>query len=170
MVYPVHSNIKEEDPWPSNIFAVCLACQERVCIYSKPLSTGTQSLSGRRSSLTKRKCRMDERDRLICACRLYLQGGRLSSFALFLLPWRWRRHVPPKCRCIINPHCATSQKAAGILHSHRRENLKSYILGFVLLRVIRKLEGGGVVYRSMRKHLLRAALEIMNILIYFYIL
>jgi hypothetical protein len=31
-----------------------------------------------------------------------------SSLALFLLPWRWRRHVPPICRFIINSHGATS--------------------------------------------------------------
>jgi hypothetical protein len=29
---------------------------------------------------------------------------------VFLLPWRWRWHVPPKRRFITNPHSATSQK------------------------------------------------------------
>jgi hypothetical protein len=32
------------------------------------------------------------------------------SLVLFLLPWRWRRHVPPKQGFIIIPHGATSQK------------------------------------------------------------
>jgi hypothetical protein len=36
----------------------------------------------------------------------------LFLLALFLLPWRWRRHGPPKRRFIINPHVATSQKTA----------------------------------------------------------
>jgi hypothetical protein len=26
---------------------------------------------------------------------------------LFLLPWRWKRHVPPTRRFIISPHCVT---------------------------------------------------------------
>jgi hypothetical protein len=45
-----------------------------------------------------------------------------SSLALLLLPWRWRRHVPPKYRFFYNTHTKD-----GILHSHRREYLKSYI-------------------------------------------
>jgi hypothetical protein len=61
-------------------------------------------------------------------CRLHLQGRRnnaseenyrllatvwqFSSLPLFFLPWRWRRHVPPKRRFIINPHGATSQRMA----------------------------------------------------------
>jgi hypothetical protein len=35
-----------------------------------------------------------------------------SSLALFLLPWRLRRHVPPKRRLILNPHGAKAQKTA----------------------------------------------------------
>jgi hypothetical protein len=35
-----------------------------------------------------------------------------SSLVLFLLPWRWRRHVPPKRQFIIKTHGATSQKMA----------------------------------------------------------
>jgi hypothetical protein len=31
---------------------------------------------------------------------------------LILLPWRWRQHVPPKRRFVINPHGATWQKTA----------------------------------------------------------
>jgi hypothetical protein len=30
----------------------------------------------------------------------------------FFLPWRWRRHYPPKRRFLQNPHDATSKKTA----------------------------------------------------------
>jgi hypothetical protein len=36
---------------------------------------------------------------------------------LFLLPWRWRRHVPPKRRFTINPHATTFQKMIADLSS-----------------------------------------------------
>jgi hypothetical protein len=59
-------------------------------------------------------------------CKLHC----FSSSPLFLLPCRWRRHVPPKRRFIINPHCATSQKTAFFsnLHIRYRENLKRYTI------------------------------------------
>jgi hypothetical protein len=55
-------------------------------------------------------------------CRLHLQGRRNNANEkkcktdanrqTTLLPWRWRRHVPPKRRFILNPHGATSQNTA----------------------------------------------------------
>jgi hypothetical protein len=44
-------------------------------------------------------------------CRLHFQSRGYKSSEEFLLPWRWRRQVPPKRRFIINPHCVTSQKS-----------------------------------------------------------
>jgi hypothetical protein len=58
-------------------------------------------------------------------CRLHLQGRRISSllatcFMLaftwpILLPWRWRRHIPPKCPL-------TSKGLHGVRKSNRTEN------------------------------------------------
>jgi hypothetical protein len=45
----------------------------------------------------------------------------------FFLPWRWRRHVPPKCQFLRD----------GILHSHHYENLKSYL--FLVIAILEKL-------------------------------
>jgi hypothetical protein len=45
---------------------------------------------------------------------------------MILVTLIWRRYVPRKRRFLQEPHGITSQKNS-ILHSHRRENLKSYI-------------------------------------------
>jgi hypothetical protein len=45
-------------------------------------------------------------------CAFELQFSQTSNTFLtlvFFLPWRWRRHILPKCRFILNPHGATSQ-------------------------------------------------------------
>jgi hypothetical protein len=56
---------------------------------------------------------MVEECRLLgCGACGFIMNGHFSSLALFLLPWRWRRHFPPKRRLIINPHGATYQKTA----------------------------------------------------------
>jgi hypothetical protein len=34
------------------------------------------------------------------------------GFLIFLIPWRWKRYVPPKCRLTQYLHGATSQKTA----------------------------------------------------------
>jgi hypothetical protein len=36
-------------------------------------------------------------------------------WALFLLPWRWRWHVPPKCQFMINPHGVIFQKTPFVM-------------------------------------------------------
>jgi hypothetical protein len=54
-------------------------------------------------------------------CHLFTLVPRSRIF----LPWRWRRHVPPKSRFTQDVLGVTSQD--GILHSHRCENLKSRI-------------------------------------------
>jgi hypothetical protein len=61
----------------------------------------------------------------------------------FTLPWRWRRYVPPKRRfthtlkmeAIRSSETSIHRRSTrrhipedGILHSHRRENLKSYFV------------------------------------------
>jgi hypothetical protein len=50
---------------------------------------------------------------------------RLKFLVHRLSPRWWRRYVPPKCRFLQETHGITSQKTP-ILHSHRRENLRSY--------------------------------------------
>jgi hypothetical protein len=44
--------------------------------------------------------------------RWLLTDWHFSSPSLFLLPWRWGRHVPPKHQFLINPHGAISHKTA----------------------------------------------------------
>jgi hypothetical protein len=44
--------------------------------------------------------------------------GDFSLLALFLLPWRWRWHIPPKRQFIINPHGVTSKKRAFFIVTH----------------------------------------------------
>jgi hypothetical protein len=76
-------------------------------------------------------------------CRLHLQGRRHDEgeekcqtvtnvkLVLFLLPWRWRQHVPPKRKFIINSHGATSQKTGVLqrLRYYRRKLWLWYING-----------------------------------------
>jgi hypothetical protein len=76
---------------------------------------------------------------------LHLQGRRNNPsrkrvrqlLRLFILPWRWRRHIPLKHRFIINPHGATFQKEAFflnvILHcSHQLLNEIIYLRVYLL--------------------------------------
>jgi hypothetical protein len=49
-----------------------------------------------------------------------------------------RHYILPKCRFLQEPNNVTSQK--GILHSYQRENLKSYILISLLLKVKTEME------------------------------
>jgi hypothetical protein len=63
------------------------------------------------------------------------------SLALFLLPWRWKWHVPPKRRFVITPHSATSQKVAFLVEIHpeavwRAPLEESEIQAMVQLRAI----------------------------------
>jgi hypothetical protein len=72
-------------------------------------------------------------------CRTYLNLLTLVPRSRIFLPWRWRRYVPTKRRFTRSARCHISED--GILHSHRRENLKSYIILF-FLRLLRVLKWG----------------------------
>jgi hypothetical protein len=49
----------------------------------------------------------------VCNClQLFSLSLRLRIFLFFLLPWRWRRFVPPKRRLTQHLHGATSQTTA----------------------------------------------------------
>jgi hypothetical protein len=49
----------------------------------------------------------------------------LIPHSRIFLPWRWRRYVPPKHR--FTKYTRRHIPEDGVLHSRRRENLKSYI-------------------------------------------
>jgi hypothetical protein len=53
---------------------------------------------------------------------------RSRIFFFFLLPWRWRRYGPPVYTISTRRHIPED----GILHSHRRQNLKSYMCVYPL--------------------------------------
>jgi hypothetical protein len=55
-----------------------------------------------------------------------LTALHFSSFALFLLPWRWKGQVPPKRRFLINQHGATSQKTAFFIVTTAKTSNPSY--------------------------------------------
>jgi hypothetical protein len=62
-------------------------------------------------------CGYCKRRRFGRSCRLHLQGigNNASDEALFILPWRWRRHVLPKRSFLQDQHCATLLKTVFFL-------------------------------------------------------
>jgi hypothetical protein len=53
---------------------------------------------------------------------------RLVSRSRIFLPWKWWRHITPKRRLNSQDLQGVHIAEDGILHNHRCENLKSYIL------------------------------------------
>jgi hypothetical protein len=82
-------------------------------LYTTGVLSPTLSLTGRRKVDTFLRGR--PADLMLCRDSLYI-----------FLPWRWRRYFYPKRR-FTQRHIPEY----GILHSHRRENLKSYVCNIV---------------------------------------
>jgi hypothetical protein len=89
----------------------------RYCVNRRFRGTHRLHLQGIRNPRAR-----NQRESAATCSRWFLARG-------FLIPWRWRRYVFPKRRLTISTQRHIPED--GNFHSHRHENLKSYI--FILL-------------------------------------